>query len=470
MRSPYTRNSAIAVTWSTASCHAVRISAEGHRARVVQGWRGILGKDGASLAELVLRGVREVGADEQCYLVAGGNGQGWGMADLEMPPLKEEELRNALTFELRKQTPLPPEKLRWGYRVLPRISGKATRRIRLYYVRTENWNSWLKAMDGLHHADALLPAPVALDPLLAGHNFLLPEEENAAPRYAYQDSPAGRVVHPLPQEQHPALEEILPPSFCQTQALEKYPAEERPAFASAILLGLYGMTEALGNDHATRIPLPERFQARRHVGLKVLAACLCVVLLALFAYVTSGTLSGHARQLRQLDDAIRATAAELEALQGQSDPKEAERTNLLKQELLDNVPTGPDFPTVLLAVSQIVPESHWSADAFEWRSGKVNFRLQGSQKLEGLAGKLEESPYLGDVTERLSTMVGGSYSQRFELTARYDTPLEAQIRKNREEERLQREQERLRKEQEARQADVGEGEGAEDWEPMEEEE
>ena len=474
MSSPYSRSFAIAVTWSTASCHAVRLSAEGHGARVVQCWRGELGKDGASPAELVLRGVREVGADDQCYLVAGGNGQGWGMTDLEMPPLREEELRNALAFELRKQTPLSPDKLRWGYRVLPRIPGKTTRRIRLYYVRTENWNSWLKSMEGLHHADALLPAPVVLDPLLAGKPFLLPGEDAAAPRYAYQDSPGGRVIQPLPEDAAPTLEEILPADLCRSQALEKYPAEERPAFTAAVLLALYGMTDALGNDQSTLIPLPERFRARRHVGLKALAACLALVLLALFAYVTSGNLSGYARQLRQLDQAIQKTTAELEALQKQSDPKDTERTNLLKQELLDNIPDGPDFPTALLAVTQAIPETHWSADAFEWRSGKIAFRIQGPQKVEGLPAKLEESPYLGDVTERLSSMNGGAYSQRFELTARYDTPLEAQIRKNREEERLQKEQERAQKEKEAaRQA--AETQAAEeededgDWESSEEE-
>ncbi|MGN0866294.1 MAG: hypothetical protein ACI4SG_01265 [Oligosphaeraceae bacterium] len=469
MSSPYTRSFAIAVTWSTASCHAVRLSAEGHGARVAQCWRGELGKDGASPAELVLRGVREVGADEQCYLVAGGNGQGWGMTDLEMPPLKKEELRNALGFELRKQTPLSPEKLRWGYRVLPRTPGKTTRRIRLYYVRTENWNSWLKSMEGLHHADALLPAPVALDPLLAGKNFILPGEDAAAPRYTYQDSPSGRVVQPLPEDASPSLEEILPASLCQTHALEKYPAEERPAFTAAILLALYGMTESLGNDHATLVPLPERFQARRHVGLKALAACLCVVLLALFAYVASGNLSGHARQLRQLDEAIRKTTAELEALQKQNDPKDTERTSLLQQELLDNIPAGPDFPTALLAITQIIPETHWTADAFEWRNGKIGFRIQGPSKLEGLPGKLEDSPYLGDVTERLSAATGNLYSQRFELTARYDTPLEAQVRKNREEERLQKEQEQRRR-QEAAAREASEEGAEEDWESLEEEE
>lgn len=465
MSSPFTRSQAIAVTWSTASCHAVRLCAEGQGARIVQCWQGELGKEGASLAELVLRAVREVGADDQCYLVAGGNGQGWGMADLEMPPLKAEELRNALGFELRKQTPLPPEKLRWGYRVLPRVPGRASRRIRLYYVRTENWNSWLKAMEGLHHADALLPAPVALDPLLAEAPFLLPGAPPADPGYAYVPSPAGRIVQPLSGEAPPALSDTLPEGLCRTEALEKYPQEERMAFAAPILLGLYAMTDALGHDQSTAIPLPERFRARRHLGLKALAACLAVALLAIFAYGAAGYFSGHALQLRQLEQAIRKTSGELEELQRQNDPKYTERASLLRQELLDNIPTGPDFPTVLLAVTREIPKTHWVADPFEWRNGKVSFRIQGPQKEVELSSRLEGSPYLGDVTERLSTMNGGAYTQRFELTARYDTPLEAQLRKNREEELRQKEEERKERE---RKAKLAEEEAEEDWEESEE--
>ena len=185
------RAKAIAVTWTTDSCNAVRVHAVHNSCAVEACWHGELNKDGASLAELLLNAMKALGADDSVYIIAGGNGQGWGMADLEMPAtLKSDELKSALSFELRKQTPIPQEKLLWGYRLLPKGAKDATRPVRLFYVRLEHWASWLKAADGLHHIDALLPAPVALDPVLAGESLVLPPRESTNTRPARVGAPS----------------------------------------------------------------------------------------------------------------------------------------------------------------------------------------------------------------------------------------------------------------------------------------
>ena len=447
MSALFTRTQAIALTWTTDACHAIRVTVQGRGARVAAHWHGQVGKECTSLAELLMRAVKEVGGDDQSYIVAGGNGQGWGMADLVMPPLKREEMQNALAFQLRKQTPLPADRLRWGYRLLPRKKGDATQKVRLFYVRSENWNSWLKAMDGLHHVDALIPAAVALDPLLENATLTLPEEPPATGQYRYEPSPEGRQVSPVAEECAKPFAELLPRDLCEPGELEKLSPQEQSFYVAPALLALYGLTASLNDDQSTLVPLPERFHARRFLSAKIGVAVLALYLVLLMVYFLAGSFSGYALQLRQVDQAIKKTTAELDALKKAADPKDKERVTLIRQELQDNTPNSPDFPTALLAVTRTVPSTHWLADPLEWRDSKLSFRVQGPQKDAELSLRLEESPYLGDAAERLSTTTKeGSITQRFEVTARYDTPLEAQIRQAKEEAKL--EQEKAQKEQE----------------------
>lgn len=445
----FNRNQSIAVTWTTDTCRAVRLRVTGNACQVDACWHGEVGKDGASLAELVLNAAKAVGADDSSYIVAGGNGQGWGMADLQMPALKPEELNNALSFELRKQTPLSSDKLHWGYRLLPKKANGTTQPVRLFYVRTEHWNSWLKAANGLHHIDALLPAPVALDPVLEGASLIMPGGPGTPGRYEYAIGENGRVVIPRDETAPLKLSEALSADLCKPGPVNDLPQAVQLGFVPTIVLGLYGLTSCINQDQSTMVPLPDRFHARRNIPVKIAAACLGVYLLGLLIFVLAGNLSGHATQLRQLDQSIKKVRAELEKLQKLTDPKGVERINLLKQELLDNTPNRPDFPTALLAVTQAVPSTHWISDNFEWRDGQIAFKIQGPTKEVDLPSKLEDSRFLGDVTERLSTMNNGSYTQRFEAIARFDTEIEAEVLRTREEQKQQKLKEQLEKEQAA---------------------
>lgn len=445
----FSRNSAIAVTWTTDTCHAVKLRADGNACRVDVCWKGQTGKDGASLAELLLNAIKNVGGDDSIYIIAGGNGQGWGMADLNMPALKREEMKNALTFELKKQTPLSSEKLHWGYRLLPKRPGNSSQPVRLFYVRTEHWNSWLKAADGLHHIDAILPAPIALDPVLQDASFIMPEPNGAPARYEYAPAETGRVVVPRSDTAPTTLAQAIPPETCKLGPIDKLDETERAGFASAIILGIYGLTDCVNTDAGTMLPIPERFHARRHIASKIAATVIAVYLLGLLAYAIAGNLSGHAAQLRQVDQAIKKTQTELDQLKKLLDPKDSERTALIRQELQDNTLNRPDFPTVLMAVTQTIPSTHWISDAFEWRDGQITFKIQGPAKELELTTKLEDSKYLGDVTERLSTMNNGSYTQRFEAIARYDTEIEADILRSRQETIQKREEERRKAQLEA---------------------
>ncbi|MBR4125186.1 MAG: hypothetical protein IKR13_03200, partial [Victivallales bacterium] len=259
----FARNNSIAVTWTPNSCHAVRMGVSGKECVVTKAWHGILGKNGDSAAELVLNALRALQADDSIFIVAGGSGQGWGMADVKAPALKQEDLRNALAFELRKQTPMPLDQLRWGYRVLPGEDKQDQRkRVRLFFVKNDYWTSWMKAIDGLHHLDALLPAPVALDPILDGQNLTILDSS----AYEYRASAEGRQVIPLTGGASVTFEQAFPLKNFSPGELGKLPEEEKLSYVPALTLGVYALTGSVSADAKTLVPLPDRFVAHRNIA------------------------------------------------------------------------------------------------------------------------------------------------------------------------------------------------------------
>lgn len=425
----YNRNNAIAITWNARECHAVQVKAAGGSCEIAAAWHGCVGTDGASLAELLAAGLRAVGADDSIHIVAGGNEHGWGMADLHMPPLKGDELRNALAFELQKHTPLPADKLCWGYRVIDcgNAAKSIPQHIRLFYMRSESRDSSLKAVAAFHHIDAMLPPPVALDPLLKGRTVTLQGEDGTM--LEYRSGEEGRLAGTAAcsSDSPPALEAMLAMgASLRPGALAGRPAAEQAGFASAVVLGMYGLGDCIGRDAATLIPLPERLHANRNVALKMSAAVLGFYLLGLLIFILSSSFQQKSVQIRRVEKEIAQTRRTLEGLRGYMDPKSAERCDALRQELLANAAAGPDLPTALAALTAIIPENAWLSQNLEWKNGNVTFQTQSPTKILDLAARLEESPVLGDVGERLSTFnqSANAFTQRFELTARYDTPQE----------------------------------------------
>ena len=422
----FVRNHSIALTWTSQNCQAVRLAVSGSKCKVQAAWRGAIGENGASLAEILAHAWKAVGGDDSTYVIAGPRDTGWGMAAADAPAnLRGEELRNALAFELRKHTPLPPERLRWGFRRLPRAKGDAQQPVRLVFATTDHWNAWMKAIDGLHHVDALLPAPAALDPLFADTTVILPVPGSV---YAFEPGEGGRVLAPRPESAPPSLAEALPGLDLDAEAIDALPEEQRREFPAAVVLALYGLTASVSADRDTLFQLPEHFAAHRNIAVKFIAAAAAIYLLGLVVYWLAASFQATSAQIRLVDAEIVRTRNALNAINKLMSPKDAERIRLLRQELLDNTPDRPDFPVALLAITKTIPKDAWIAQSLDWRDGKISFQIQTPVKNLSLAQQLEESPWLGDVSEKVSSYNQNAnvYTQRFELTARYDTPQEAE--------------------------------------------
>jgi len=420
----FARNNAIVLTWTSNACHVLGVRRAGEQVAVQASWSGQTSKE-RSLAELLAEGVRSVGGDDNVFLVAGGDGLGWGTADVEMPALKPEELKHALAFELRRLTPIPAERLQWGYRLLPKTDKKAEKiPLRLLYVKREKLTKWLDALGGLHHLDAIIPPSATLSPLFAGESIILPEGDGHF--FRYTDDHGTWLVKPETPASAPTFQDALPRNAFDFGTLGSLPPEEQAAWLPALVLGAYALSHAAGEDAATLLPVPENLRPHRNQMLKLLAACLVGYVVLVLAIGLGRQFQKRRSYLRQVESEYRTVQARIAELKKLNSQVDVDFGNTLRQEILDNRPQGPDFPDVLAELSRLITPPAWISQRLEWNSGLVTMQLVSPTKDLDLAGKLEESAILGDVREQSSSFSQNQYTTRFTLNARLDTPEEAE--------------------------------------------
>lgn len=409
----FEHNKAIGITWSKEGCQIVKVGSNNGLLVVESVWSGTLGDD-RSLAEVIADGVKAVNVKESDIVVAGGDGQGWETVDAVMPRLKSEELAAALPFEMRKKTPLPLEKLRWGYRVVNAKAGKNEElKLRIAFIRNEQWDRQIKGLGALKMADCLMPPAFCLDPLMADKTAYLPDGYDGWLEYSVGED--GRQIACCDA---PTLEQALPSDVFCTDMLKARP--DALNFVAAVILAGYALGDGFSVDVKTAIPMPAQLKSNRNAALKMTVAILAGYVILMIVYGIVASWQAKAAQLRRIDGAITSVRDEISLynVTGKND----EKLNLLKQEMLDNQQKMPEFPMVLLELTKIVETSHWVSQAMDWKDGQISFVVQSKFKDMDLAARLEDSPIIGDVTERSSSFNQNTntYSQRFDVMARYD--------------------------------------------------
>lgn len=421
----FVRKNAIVLTWTHTSCKVLNIQRDGNKLVIKSSWSGEVSKE-QSLTSLLAEGFKAVAGDSNQYVIASGDGTGWGSADLTMPKLKGEELKNALGFELRKQTPMPVEKLRWGYRRLPGGTDKSDL-LRLFYIRSEKWSKWLEALGAIHHLDLVCPPELALSPLGSEGKIILPDSEGNPLEYRYD---AGQWLSaPCSLPENYSLDSAIPGLACEVSGLPASSPEEKLAWMPAIFLGAYSMTAEASADSATLISLPEDKRPRRHTALKGLALAIIIYLVLILAFGLTRQFQARTAHLRKISMALEEVNAKIHDLRGKNQTANLEFAKKLRQEMLDNVGQGPDFADALAEISRIITPPSWISQKLEWNSGLITMQVQSMSKDLELASRLEESPILGDVREQNSAFRSNAYITRYTLNVRNDTPEEAEALK-----------------------------------------
>ena len=455
----FARNTCVAYTWNEdGDCRAVMVSRAGDKCKVVK-FLNAKANQNTSVAEVLSDAAKSMNAKDAAFTVASGLGSGWDMADVTMPNLPLEELRNAIAFELHKHTPLSLDKIRWGFRTtIAKQDKKQGLRTRVVYVKSEVFTKWTTFISGLGQLDLLIPPAAALDPLFEDDTVIIPDNADSATAYA--PSPEGRVSTTVPTADL-TLDKCLPGGFIKWDELESVPLQEQLAYVPAILLAAYGLTAAAPHDTNTFLPLPPELKPRRNVIMTFCASLLLTItVLALLIYGVVN-LQGRSTEIRMLEKELKRINAEIDTIQKQIKPEKKKAIAELKKDMTDVTPNIPPLPLVLLDLSKSVPSPAWLSGNFTWDEGLVKFTLEepvtdptltaliDTQELMDI---IEDSPYIGDV-RGLKSNYDARNSKRtrdFDMNARYDTVAEAERAKQRNQERAEAARRKAAEERKAR--------------------
>ena len=469
----YARTTSAAFTWTAeGQCRAVVLERTSGSCRVKAHWAADVSPKAATISEALANARHQLDCPDGMYLIAGAINGGWGMADLTMPQLRPEELRGALAFELRKHTPLPVERLTWGYRIIPEENAnkKATLRVRLFYVKTEAWRFWMTSVAGLGHLDMVASPAVLLDPVAEGKSVIIPGRRP----FRYVPSQNGRdELHASTTGENGAplaLAELFPEEGLQAGSIEQLEVVKQQEFLPAIIMAMYALTPELTRDIATMPRVAEELRPRRYIAAQLLCGLLSLICLA---FILIGCMMGlriRLDRLNRIEKDIRAVETQIAALRKQIGQNSKEVAQSLEEEISLYRFEAPGLPEVLTELTGIIKAPGWLGGGFEWKAepgvavSPVSFSLRepvGTTENTDLVTRLNDSPILGDVKETQSQITRNSMSERrFSLNVRYDTEEEqVAIKQAQQEARRRAQEEKARARQDVQEVEEDDEEG-----------
>ena len=428
-------------------CCGVLVESVSGKCRVTAYWSADAGAKSAGIAEALSTARHTLGLGDTDYCVAGPAGGGWGMADIQMPQLKADALQSALAFELRKLTPVPVERLTWGYRMLG-VAEDGKARLRIFYARTDFWRKWLEIANGLGHIDIFAPAPVLLDPLFGDSPVIFTSEGV----FTYMPGANGREA--MPGGDAETLEAMLPYDGLDIGRLAEVDEPSRCGYAEAICMAIYAMGRELSKDADTLPPIPSHLRPSRYIAVRSLSICLLLVALLFLGTGLVKNLQQRMERIRLIKKDISAVDAQIKSLRSNVMANGDQVAKSLEAELTKYNFGTPELPDVLMEITEMLKPPAWLAGTFDWNAdylsnvAQVNFTIRepvGDNSNMDLIARLNRSPILGDVVEVKNSISRSVFTERkVTLKARYDTQEEKAILAEQLEKERKKEQERKR--------------------------
>ncbi len=340
----------------------------------------------------------ELGADASTAVVAGGTERVFASADLNLPRLAGDQLRNALAFELRKHSPLPENQIAWGYRRLPGEAAGGGQRVRLLYGRETDWQRWIASCGGLTGAvDLILPPAAALDPVLKGRpvwfagggdeaGYLLTDSDGQGREWLAGATGGEGTFGALP-------EPLAAPGL-DLGELGRLPPVEQQGFAPALLLAMYGLGDSLPADQHTWLPTPIELRPRRHRMGRHLAVFLAAYVLIVGAVLLTRASLAAAAHLNRLAAESRRIEPRIAELEKDADP--GAFVEALGTEIGGIDRTRPTMAAALVELTERLRPEYWVSN-FTWNEAKIEVEVRSEVDDVSFIADLEASPIFSEV-------------------------------------------------------------------------
>jgi Tfp pilus assembly protein PilN len=390
---------------------------------VVATWQG-QATEARPLTDVLEEGKESLRAGEASAVVAGPSGFRGAFVDLDLPRLNAEDLRNALVYELSRRAPVAGEALTWGYRKLPSQNKEQTR-VRLVFMREEEWAKCIADLSALGEVDQALPPEAALDPVLRTESVLFPgpgEHDRVA--LAVDESGRRQILwypggndsgsETDPSGAVPAADL----AGLRAGALADLSPDDRIGFSPALVLGLYGLSENLDRDRRTLMHLPYELRPKRNRHNRVIALALSLYLVAVGGFGLWRHYSAAGERLADLELEIEDARKELDAVATRENREE--HFAKLRADLLEAGFSRPGLAEILVELTRRIDDTAWLS-RLVWDEGVVDFDLKTSSEYDQILRALRDSALLADLQRMRESQRAEETTVQLRVRAAYRT-------------------------------------------------
>jgi len=402
----FVKRSCVALTWSeTGECRGVYLKRNGDKCTVLRSWQAS-SVSSSVCGEVLRKALYKLKPDSNTIVVLGGSGLCCGFKDIIVPRLPNSDMRNALSFQVNQLAPMSSDKLVWGYRNLGNVN-KESVLVRVVYLRENIWSQWLGYATNLGKGvDIIIPAISTIDPVFMAKDvalfdaqsessFVLSVDEQGIREVNFDVDDKSNLFGVCPQ---PLAYNKLNLSGSELLAMEE---DEQQTFADTLILGMYGLTRAVGDDKKTWVTLPQALKNNRHRTNSILATVIAIVL----SFVLGAGAIKHykaAKQcLRKLSADTYKTEQRIKSLQTGDDNQklfvdfQEEITKCIGEYELKRY----TLPAVLRDITRVTDNDCWVKN-FRWNDGIITMTMVLYKPKDGLDLKLEACQTIASVKQK----------------------------------------------------------------------
>jgi Tfp pilus assembly protein PilN len=380
----------------------LRLQRHGDGAEVLGHWQAS-SSGGRADAELLSQGQAALGGDPDTVVIYGGELERAVSLDLTMPVLPPNELQRALQFELPRHVPLALDSVRWGYRWVGQAKAGQPAHLRLVLIPDAQWQAWLAAASGLSSGvDLILPAQVALDPLLADRDVVF-SDGKGTPALAFKrnDDSTRQAGFPPGKSQLEASfggsETPLAMPNLTLGSLSALPPDQQRLFVPAVLLASYGLSREFSRDRRTLPSLPSSLAPRRNRLQKFTATTAAIWAIVLVLALVGRWSYGRWQESEAYsvqEQALRRRLGEIRLLDAK-----LKQVPVLHKQVTTELGHRISMLEVLGELSDVLDDHLW-ATKVEYKTPDVlSLMLRTEDDAPGLTQALKESVCFSNIEE-----------------------------------------------------------------------
>lgn len=314
--------------------------------------------------ERIAKAYSQLKAEKGTLTAIGASFESAVFFELNMPPLPQKEMTQALGFELSRHIPLPMDQIVWQYRILDSADESGKRKIRIFAVKRKEWEKFLEDLSGTNIEFDAFVYPF----------MIVPNDKDSVMKNIDDSFYFSEGIPDI------IGTKIIEDTFkTNIEGIENLP--NRSIFTPCLMMLEYMLTSAFAKDMKTMLPLPRKFRPKRMVALKIAASVMAAsALLLVLSYAgrKAYSISERIAAIKAEKGRIYRTLAQLKA-----ENKKYRDTDELICKIYEAEEADGEVVHCLHFLSDKVPGGLW-VTGFNSGSGKIDVTLKTSYDDAGI--------------------------------------------------------------------------------------